>query len=757
MPILDRLQRPANAGTTPLINLSRRGFLRDAGGLALGLTLAAPALADHGHAMPGSAGDQTVADAPFEPNAFVRIGSDDTVTVISKHLEMGQGAFTGLATLVAEELDADWSRVRVVGAPADVKRYANLLLGVQGTGGSTAMANAHKQMRQAGATARAMLVAAAADRWQVPASEITVRAGVVDHAASGRKARFGALAEAAGQQPVPKDVALKHPDQFTLIGRQHLPRKDSPAKTDGSAMFTQDIKLPGMLVAVVAHPKRFGARLKQVDDRKTRKIKGVIDVVRFRGDAHRFDGVAVLAHNTWTAWQGRDALQVEWDEQHAYTESSDAQFADYHALAQKPGAVARNDGDADAALGRAAQVIEAEYRFPYLAHAPMEPLNCLVQLSDGGCEIWNGEQLQTPDQGAVAHLLGLKPEQVKITQLYAGGSFGRRANPQADYVLEAVAIAKAARDKGHKGPVKLVWTREDDMHGGYYRPANLHRVRAALDAHGKPLAWAQRIVGQSIMKGTPFEAYAIKHGIDSSSVEGAVDLPYAIPNVRVELHSPTRPVPVQWWRSVGHTHTAYVAETMLDELAHAAQQDPVAYRLALLDTADRRRGVLQLVADKAGWSRPLATASDGGRRGRGVAVHQSFNTYVAQVVEVTVAKDGSYRVDRVVCAVDCGLAINPDVIRAQMEGGIGFGLSAILHDAITLKDGVVQQNNFDSYVPLRLQEMPVVETYIVPSAEAPTGVGEPGTPVVGPALANALFAATGKRLRTLPIADQLKA
>lgn len=756
MGIIERMKHPgAAAPDSTIINVSRRQFLRDAGGvaggLALGLYLGAPAFATGKHAVaPGAA-------KGFEPNAFVSIGSDDQVTVIAKHLEMGQGSFTGLATLIAEELDADWSRVQVVGAPADAKRYSNTLMGIQGTGGSTAMAESYTQMRQAGATARTMLVNAAAQRWNVPADEITVVRGEVKHPASGHTARFGELAEAAAAQPVPAHVALKDPKQFTLIGRQKLPRKDSPAKTDGSAIFTQDIKLDDMLVAVVAHPKRFGAKLKHFDDSKARKIPGVVDVVAFHGDAHRPDGVAVLAHNTWIAWQGRDALKIDWDESHAFKMGSDDISAQYRSLAAKPGLVARDDGNAANALSHAGKVIETDYEFPYLAHAPMEPLNCAVQLSDGHCQIWNGEQLQTPDQGAVAKLLGLKPEQVHIKQLYAGGSFGRRGNPQTDYVLEAVAIAKAAHTKGHKVPVKLVWTREEDTRAGYYRPAYLHRFRTAVDADGKPLAWQQRIVGQSIMQGTAFASFGIKHGIDGSSVEGAADMTYAIPNLRVELHTTTLGVPVQWWRSVGHTHTAYAVECMMDELAAAAGKDPVAFRQHLLKPDDRRLGVLMLVADKAGWHTPLKSGADGDKRGRGVAVHQSFNTYVAQVAEVTVKADGSYKVDRVVCAVDCGLAINPDVIRAQMEGGIGFGLSAILHDAITLKDGQVQQSNFDSYVPLRLQEMPVIEVHIVPSAAHPTGVGEPGTPVVGPAVANALFAATGKRIRKLPIADQLKA
>ncbi len=737
-------------------NLSRRSFIQGVGGLALGVYFAPTrAATPEDVAIPGHAGGTAPESVLFEPNAFIRIGLDDKVTVIAKHLEMGQGTFTGLATLAADELDADWAQVRVEAAPADVKRYANTLMGIQGTGGSTAMANAHKQMRLAGAAARAMLVAAAATQWKVPAAEIEVESGVVMHKASKRQARFGELAEAAAAQTVPKEPKLKTPDQFTLIGKRQLHRKDSPEKTDGSAMFTQDIKLPEMLVAVVAHPSRFGANLKRVDDTKARAVPGVVDVVTFDGDAHRMGGVAVLSKNTWIAKQGRDALVVEWDESSADHDSSDALIKQYRALAKKPGTVARKDGDAEKALSTAAKTVEAEYVFPYLAHAAMEPLNCIVRLSDDGCEIWNGEQLHTGDQMSVAGLLGIKPEQVTITQLYAGGSFGRRANPHADYVLEAVKIAKAAQAKGH-GPVKLVWTREEDTRGGFYRPMFVHRVRAGLDADGKLIAWHHRMVGQSIMKGTPFEQYAVKDGIDSSSVEGASE-PYDAPNKTLELHSPESKVPVLWWRSVGHTHTAFATETMIDELAAAAGRDPVAFRLGMLEKHPRHRGVLETVGREAGWSKPLKPTADASRRGRGVAVVESFNSFVAQVVEVTVSPDGVLKVDRVVCAVDCGLAINPDVIRAQMEGGIGFALNAALHSEITLDDGVVQQSNFHNYPMLRINEMPQIAVHIVASGEDPSGVGEPGVPPLAPALANAIFAATGTRISTLPIAKQLQA
>ncbi len=734
---------------TRIENVSRRDFFKAGAGLTLALVLPSARGAAARVAGPGIAGSAPAVAAAFEANAFVSIGTDSTVTVLAKHLEMGQGTYTGLATLVAEELDADWAQVVVEGAPADAARYNNLFWGpAQGTGGSTAIANSFEQMRHAGATARAMLVEAAAGRWKVAAESITIIAGVVSHAPSGRTAGFGELAEAAAALPLPATVTLKDPKDFTLIGK-HAPRKDSVAKTTGRAMFTQDVKLPGMLVAVVAHPPCFGATVRGVDDTAARAVPGVVEVVRIPS------GVAVLAGDYWTAKKGRDALQVDWDETAAWRGSSAQLLADYRKLAATPGAVARKDGDAEAALGKADKVVEAEFAFPYLAHAAMEPLNCVMKLDADGCEVWNGEQFQTVDQAVVAAILGLKPEQVKLNMLFAGGSFGRRANPKSDYLVETAHIVKAI---GGRAPVKLVWSREDDMRGGHYRPLYLHRLRAALDATGRPQAWSQRIVGQSIMLGSPFESLMIKDGVDATSVEGAANLPYAIPNLAVDLHTTNAltKVPVQWWRSVGSSHTGFATEVFMDELALAAGSDPVAYRLELLAAHPRHAAVLRLAAEKAGWGAPLQAASDGGRRGRGVAVHESFNSFVAQVVETTVAADGSFRVDRVVCAVDCGIAVNPDVIRAQMEGGIGFALAAALSGEITLRDGQVEQSNFHDYTVLRINEMPAVEVHIVPSAEKPSGVGEPGVPPLAPALVNALYAATGKRIRRLPIGTQLQ-
>jgi isoquinoline 1-oxidoreductase beta subunit len=674
----------------------------------------------------------------FAANAFVRVASDNTVTVIVKHLEMGQGTYTGLPTLVAEELDADWSQVRVEGAPADAAKYNNLLWGpAQGTGGSTALANSWEQLRKAGATARAMLVAAAAEKWQVPASEIRVAKGVVSH--KHRKATFGQLAGDAAKQKVPAEVKLKDPSRFVYIGKS-APRLDARDKSTGRALFTQDVKLPGLLTAVVLHPPRFGAKLKSFDAAQAKAIPGVVDAVAFATPAT--NGVAVLAKDYWTARKGRDALKAEWDESSAFRSSSEDLFNQYKKLAATPGTSARKEGDVQSALAGAAKTLEAVYEFPYLAHAAMEPMNCVVQLSAGQCEVWNGEQFQTVDQAALALLLGLKPEQVTLNQLYAGGSFGRRANPQSDYVLEAAAIAKAT---GGKYPVKLVWGREDDMRAGYYRPMYVHALKAGLDAKGNIVAWQHTIVGQSILTGTAFEPMLVKDGIDGTSVEGAANLPYAIPNLSVTLHSPKVGVPVQWWRSVGSTHTAFATECFLDECARAAGKDPLALRRALLAKQPRHLAALNLAVKRAGPTREGMA--------RGIAVHESFNTVVAIALDLSKRKSG-YRIGRVVCAVDCGIAVNPDVVAAQMESGIAYGLSAALSGAITLKDGEVEQSNFHDYPVLRMREMPRIETVLVSSREKPTGVGEPATPVIAPALANALFALNGKPLRALPLSAQ---
>ena len=721
-------------------NQSRRRFLQ---GTAAGLTLALyfPWALTKSSAAAGQAQATS-----FEPNAFLRIGEDNSVTVIAKHLEMGQGTYTGLATIVAEELDAAWSQVRVESAPADASRYNNLRWGpVQGTGGSSAIANSWEQLRNAGATARAMLVAAAAQRWRVPAQEIAVADGVLRHAASGKQASFGELANAAAEQSVPEQVRLKDPKDFKLIG-QPLPRKDSAAKVNGTAQYTQDIHLPDMLTAVVAHPPRFGAVVASFDAKPALAIKGVVEVVQIPS------GVAVLARDTWSAKRGRDALKIQWDESAAFKLSSKQMFAQFKKLAESPGAIAHQAGSADTALAGAKQVLEAEYDFPYLAHAAMEPMNCVIRLAEGRCEAWFGAQMQTYNQTVLAELFGLTPAQVHIHTLYAGGSFGRRASKDADYILETAQIVKAINGRA---PVKLVWLREDDMQAGNYRPMFHHRLRAGLDAQGTLVAWQHRLVGQSVVAGSPF-AGMIKDGIDPTSVEGAANLPYAIPNMLVDLHTPSDiGVPVQWWRAVGSTHTAFSTECFIDELAQAAGQDPVAWRLAMLEGHPRHAGVLKLVAQKADWHAPLAPGKEGERRGRGVAVHEAFGSYVAQVAEVTVQGDGRFRVDRVVCAVDCGIAVNPDVIRAQVEGSVGFALSAAMSEAITFTDGKADQSNFHNYAPLRIADMPKVEVHILPSATAPSGIGEPPVPPLAPAVVNALAAATSKRIRRLPIGNQL--
>ena len=718
-------------------DFSRRDFLRAsviAGtGLTIGFALTGCAPDDAGKSAAASA-------ALIAPNPFVRVNGDGSVVVISKHTEMGQGAYTGLATLVAEELDADWTQVTVESAPADAKRYGNTAWGgAMGTGGSSAIANSWEQYRVAGATARALLVNAAAAEWGTNASALVTEQGRVKDPASGKSFGYGELVAKAATLPVPANVKPKAPGQWKLIGKEGTtPRLDRVAKTTGTATFTQDFTLPGMLVAVVAHPPRFGATLASVDDAKALAVPGVKQVVKIS------QGVAVVAEHFWAAKQGRAALQLVWDESKAFTKSNAELTAEYRNMAAKPGPVAKNVGDARGALAKGAKVVEARYEVPFLPHAAMEPMNCVVKISADKCEIWTGAQSQSSDQGFVAKLLNLPPEKVEITMLLAGGSFGRRANPLGDFVLEAAEIAKGV---GVGVPVKMVWTREDDMRAGYYRPAVLHDLQASLGADGMPTAWYGRTVAQSLFEGTPFEPMMVKDGVDMASLEGATDLPYTVANHRLELHAPKLPVPVQWWRSVGHTHTAFADECFIDECAHAAGQDPVQYRLALLGAAPRHAGALKLVAEKAGWGTPMPAG-----RARGVAVHKSFDSYVAQVAEVSM-EGGKLKVHRVVAAVDCGVVVNPDVVRAQVEGAVAYGLSAALYGRITFDKGAVVEGNFDKYRPLRFAEMPVVEVHIVPSTESPTGIGEPGLPPLAPAIANAVFALNGTRLRTMPFVN----
>ncbi|MBS0535706.1 MAG: xanthine dehydrogenase family protein molybdopterin-binding subunit [Proteobacteria bacterium] len=708
--------------------LSRRTILQGTAALMVAFYLPKP-----GKAQAAAAAD----GAPFAPNAFVRVAKDNTVTVLAKHIEMGQGPYTGLTTIVAEELDADWSQMRAEGAPADNKLYNNLAFGpIQGTGGSTAIANSYDQLRKAGATARVMLVQAASGEWKVPAGEITVARGVVRHAKSGRQATFGQLAEAAAKLPVPQNVTLKKPEDFTLIGKEGvIKRLDIPSKTNGTAQFTIDIHEPNMLTVVVAHPPRFGGKAAKVDDGEARKIAGVVDIKTLPS------GIAVYATSMWPAIKAREALKIEWDDTSAEKRGTAQLLADYRAMAAKPGAIAGKSGDANAALAKAGQVIEAEYVFPYLAHAPMEPLDAYLMWDGQQAHARYGCQFQTVDQGTIAGILGLKPEQVKIDMLLAGGSFGRRAQANAQLVAE---LAQAAKAIGPGKPIKLMWTREDDIQGGYYRPMFLHRLRGAV-ADGKIVAWSNTVVGQSFIAGSAFAAM-IKDGVDPTMVEGSRELLYDIADFQCDVHTADVGIPTLWWRSVGHTHTGYAVETFVDELLQAAGQDPVAGRLAMMEKNKRAAGALRAVAELAKWSGPDV----GNGRARGVAVVESFGSFVAQIAEVSAGDGDGPRVHKVWCAVDCGVAVNPDIIRAQMEGGIGYGLGHVLFAEVPIDQGRPVPKNFDTYRSLRINEMPEVEVTIVKSSEKPSGVGEPGVPPIGPAVANALARLGQKRPRELP-------
>ena len=670
--------------------------------------------------------------SPFAPNAFIRIATDDIITVVVTKSEMGQGPYTSLPMLAAEELEADWSKVRFESAPVD-PAYNHPVFGVQMTGGSTSTASEWERFRKAGATARLMLIAAAAQNWNVEASSLKAENSFVIHSASGRRASFGSLADAAAKIQPPKDVALKDPKDYKIIGKPTR-RLDTPAKANGTAQFGIDVQLPGMLTAVVARAPVFGGKVLSLDADKARSVAGVKDVVQIPS------GVAVVATGFWPAKLGRDKLEISWADGANANLSTTTMRQEFKQLAQSPGVVAKKIGDPAKALAGASKTITAEFEVPYLAHATMEPLNCAVDLRADSCEIWTGTQFQTGDRMAAATIAGLKPEQVKIHTTFLGGGFGRRANPANDFVAEAVHVAKAV-----KVPVKVVWTREDDTRGGYYRPMWYDRMVGGIDMNGNPVAWTHTIVGQSILVNTPFEGF-IKNGIDDSSVEGAADLLYGIPNLQVDLHTPKLTIPVLWWRSVGHSHNGFAVEAFFDELAHAGAKDPFELRRTLLANQPRLKAVLELVAEKAKWGSPVTAG-----RGRGIATHFSFDSYVAQVAEVSVDKTGEVRVHKVICAVDCGRVVNPDSVRAQMEGGIVFGLSAALKGAITFEGGRVQQRNFHDYQMVRMNEAPEIEVHIVPSTEPPTGVGEPGVPPVAPAVANAIFAATGKRVRRLPI------
>lgn len=723
--------------TAPL-NISRRTFIKASALVVGGLVIAFSIPQAKRFLLPGAAketGNAGEAKLPA-PNAFLRIGTDNTITVMLAHSEMGQSIWTTLPMLIAEELDADWSKIRVEHASAS-PAYLHTAYGIQITGGSSTTWSEFDRYRQAGALTRQLLIGAAAEQLGVPAANLKTENGFV--ISGDTKISYGDLAEAAAKLETPKAVTLKDPKDWKVIGKA-TKRLDGPEKINGTAVFGQDVHFDGLMTAMVARSPVFGGSVKSFDASATKQVKGVQQVVQVP------TGVAVVADNYWAAKQGREALKVEWDLGPNAGLDSKAMLEDFRSKAANPGLVAAQLGDSKATLSKADKLIEAEYALPYLAHSPMEPLNCSVRIEKDACEIWTGTQMQTTDQQAAAKILGLKPEQVKIHTLFLGGGFGRRANPAADFVSEAVQVAKAAGV-----PVKTVWSREDDVQGGYYRPMYLHKAKIGVDANGFPAAWEQVTVGQSIMLGTPFEAFMIKDGVDATSVEGIADSPYLkqIPNYHVSLHTVKTGIPVLWWRSVGHSHSAFVMESLIDELAHSAKKDPLDYRRALLKGHPRHLAALNLAAEKAEWGKPLPKGVS-----RGIAVHESFGSFVAQVAEVSVDQ-GTVKVHRMVCAIDCGLAVNPDSLKAQMESSISFGLGAAMQSEITFKEGKVQQSNFHDYLVMRMSDMPKVEVHIVQSTEKMGGVGEPGLPPVAPAVTNAIFAATGKRIRQLPIGNQL--
>ncbi len=714
--------------TTSMKGVSRRRFLQSGAALGGGLVIS--------FWLPGGGARLASAQAPqppkVSPNAFVRIARDGTVTVMVKHLEFGQGVNTSLPMILCEELECDWAKVRYELAPAGPE-YAHTAFGMQMTGGSSSVWNSYDQLRTVGAQARAMLVQAAANQWKAKPGELRAEKGFV-HGPGARKLSYGQLADAAGRLLVPEKVALKDASNFTLIGKP-TKRIDSAEKIDGKAKFGLDVQRKDLHTAVVAHPPVFGALVKSFNADKVKGIPGVTHVVELKS------GVAVVAQNFWSAKKGRDALEIVWDLGPGEKISTEGLAAQFRETAKTPGKVAKKAANADA-MKAAAKTIVAEYQVPFLAHAPMEPLNCTVEVRPDGAELWVGSQFQGVDQAAAAKALGLKPEQVKLNTMLAGGGFGRRANPVSDYVVEACAVARQV-----KVPVKVVWTREDDIRGGFYRPMYAHRVEVGLDAKNAVAAWNHTIVGPSIISGTAFEPMLMKEGVDPTSTEGVTDTPYDLANMNVWLHTSNPGVPVLWWRSVGNSHTAFVMETMIDELAATAGKDPVAYRRELLAKSPRVLRVLDLVAAKSNWGAPAPAG-----RARGVAVHESFGSVCAQVAEVSL-KGNDIRVHKVTAAFDCGLVVNPLTVEAQLQSAIAFGLSAALYGEITMKDGRVEQSNFHDYRVLRMNEMPLVEVHLVPGGEKPTGVGEPGTPPVAPAVANALYALTGKRARALPLAS----
>ncbi|MBL0945134.1 MAG: xanthine dehydrogenase family protein molybdopterin-binding subunit [Hydrogenophaga sp.] len=725
-------QHPAADGAA---ELPRRGFLKLALGSGFALGVAPQAV----FAQADKPAEPAGLKPTQQPAAFVQIARDGTVTVTVNRLEFGQGVQTALPLVLAEELDADWSKVRSQLGTNDMA-YADPLFGMHLTGGSTALKHSYTQYRELGARARAMLVSAAAARWNTDAARLRTEAGHVI-GPGGRKLAYGALADEAMKQPVPEKVALKDPKQFKLIG-QPTTRLDARAKSSGRQDFGIDVRRPGQLTAVIARPPVFGAKLRSVNDSAARAVKGVKAVLRVPLDRGG-EGVAVVADGYWPAKTARDALQLDWATDAVEKVDSERQLAQYRELARQPGA---KHFDADMApLASAPRRIEAEFVFPYLAHAPMEPLNCTVEIGEQGATLWVGSQMPGLDGMAAARVLGLKPEQVRVNVQSAGGGFGRRAIPSSEYVVEACAIAKAAQAAGLKAPVRTVWSREDDIKGGYYRPMHVHRAQIGFDERGRVLAWDHTIVGQSIISGTFFEQMMVKNGVDQTAVEG-MRAPYPLP-MRLTVHHPKVNVPVLWWRSVGSTHTAFVMETLIDQIARETQQDPVAYRMALFgDAHPRHRAALRLAVDKSGYGQRTLPAG----RAWGVAVHESFDSVVAYVVEASV-KDGEPVLHRITAGVHCNLVVNPRTVEAQVQGAALMGLGMCLPGAaITLKDGVVEQSNFGDYRVARITEMPEVAVHTVPSADPPTGMGEPGLPPLAPAFANAIARLTGKPLRELP-------
>jgi isoquinoline 1-oxidoreductase subunit beta len=720
-----------SAITSPV---NRRSFLKTGVAGAAGLVI--------GFYLPGKREvlAATLATAPQVMNAFIQITPDDKVTILINKSEMGQGVETSLAMLAAEELGCDWKRIHTEFAPA-AQVYFDPAFGMQGTGGSQSIHSAWTPMRQAGAAARVMLIAAAAQQWGVDASECHAQDGKVIHSASKRSAIFGSLAEAAAKVPPPKEVVLKDPTMFTLVGKP-TKRVDTHKKVNGTAEFGVDVRLPGMLHASVEHCPVFAGTVVSFNATKAKAIPGVKDVLPIMGvrDPKKppvMTAVAVVADNTWTAFQGRKALDIKWDEGPGANANSADIRKSFEDVMDKPGVVSRKEGDADASLKGAATTVEATYWAPYQAHSTMEPMSGTADVRADGVDLWVPTQFQTPSQGVGAAVSGLKPEQVKVHTTYLGGGFGRRG--WSDFVTEAAQLSKATGK-----PVQVIWNREDDTQHDYYRPASLIKMSAGLDAQGKPTTFKARVACDSIMSW--FFPGSITNGLDSSSVEGVSDIAYDIPNISVDYHLMAGPVPMGFWRSVGCSQNGFFSESFVDELACAAKKDPYEFRRDLLAKKPRHLGVLNLAAQKAGWGTPLPKG-----RYRGIAVLEAFSTYVAEVVEISIDKDSGVKIHRVVAAVDCGRVINPATAEAQVSGAIVYGITAALNTEITIDKGRVVQANFDTVPPLRMNECPKIETYFVPSEEIPTGLGEPAVPPVAPAIANAVFAATGKRIRKLPI------